>query len=1354
MGASAGGLEAFTQLLQALPADTGMAFVLVQHLSPTHASALAEILSRATRMPVAEVTEECPLVPDHVHVIPPGRTITLADGKLHLLERDPEAHNHPIDLFFGTLAQDKGHHAIGVVLSGTATDGTLGLEEIKAAGGITFAQDDSAKYDGMPKSAAGAGCVDFVLSPAGIAAELTRIARHPGLGLPFREDADRAADSPGESKARLAPVLQLLSEATRVDFEQYKVTTLRRRITRRMVLLKLPGVEDYARYLAAHPDELQTLFGDILINVTGFFRDPLAFKTLGTRVIPKLLEGRSRHDPVRVWVAGCANGEEAYSLAMLLAEAMPSRGGPLPVHLFATDINPACIQKARAGVFSKEAVRGLSSDRLRRFFVPADGGFHVSRAIRDMCVFAVHNLLSDPPFSGLDLVSCRNLLIYLEPAAQKRVIALLHYALKPVGFLLLGGSESVGGPGEPFEALDAKHKVYRKRPGPLRALPHLPIGHRNLGGRATPVASKEPIREAAPAGGLLRAADRLLLQRFVPPGVLVDDDLEILQFSGDTGPFLAPQGKASLNLLKMAREGLTIPLRSALQRARKSRSAAREEGVRIKSGGKSLDVDLEVLPIPDEASPGAAGGFVILFEGRANAKRVRKTRRGQARKPGARAGSLQEEIDRLEHELATTREHLRSLVEHEQAAHEELQSANEEAQSANEELQSLNEELQTSKEEIQSSNEELTTVNEELHNRNLELEHLNNDLLNLIVSIDMAVVIVGRDLCIRRYSPAAGKLLNVIASDIGRPISDIRMKVDLPDLAQLLTASIDTVSALEREVQDEAGTWYSLRIRPYVTVDNKIDGAVVMLMDVDKLRRAREYAESLVATVRQPLLVLDGELCVQAANRSFYATFGVGPDETIGHLFHALGGGQWNFPALRRQLREVLPKDNAFEGFVVDHEFAHVGRRVMLLNARRFTWSGGREASILLAFEDITERSRLEQELRARIEQMSAQESMENEFLAVLAHELRTPLSVIITWAHVLQRPETTPEELKRGLEIIQLNTRQQHEIIGDLLDAHRISTGKVSLDLQRVDLLAAIDEAIASLQPMAADKGLHLERNQDATPALVSADPTRIRQVLANLVTNAIKFTPAGGRVQITLRTLRSRAEVSVTDTGEGIGPEHLPRLFERFRHSDPLTSRPQGGLGLGLAVTKQLVELHGGVLSASSPGRGKGATFVFSLPVFLSGEADVPAVLDDAGTSAGRPVSLAGIKILVVDEDPGARESLRRVLEGAGAEVLAVASAYEALRAVRSQAPDLLLSDIHLKGRSGYQLMNDIRALPAESGGRITAIALTAYPSANTQSRVIQAGFQMHLAKPIEAKKLVVAVAAMARLMPPSPA
>jgi two-component system CheB/CheR fusion protein len=1482
VGASAGGLEAFTQLLRAVPVDTGMAFVLVQHLAPSHGSALAEILSRATSMPVTEVADEPEIEPNRVYVIPPDRNMVIVSGHLRLLPREARGKQHPIDQFFRSLAENQGHMAIGVVLSGTATDGTLGLEEIKAEGGITFAQDDTAQHPGMPHSAVASGCVDFVLPPEGIAGELARIATHPFVAVRPGETGRAAAQRDAlRGRQALAPILERLCAASGVDFTQYKVNTLTRRVRRRMVLLKKKELRDYARHLRDDPAEVEALYHDVLINVTSFFRDPELFEALEEKVIPALLADRSRRDPLRVWVLGCSTGDEAYSLAMVLAEAMESVHGHAPPQIFATDVNAAAIEKARAGVYSKERLQNVSRERVGRFFVETNGNFCVAKPIRDMCVFSRHDALSDPPFSRMDLVSCRNLLIYLEPSLQQRVIPVLHYALKPSGFLVLGASETVGPFRDLFAVEDSKHKIYAKKPGPGR-LPLLPAP------RARPGVPLDPSSRArgsgartaaarvgsAPGGGdVQEAADRLLLS-FAPPAVLVDSNLEILEFRGNTEAYLAPaQGRASHALLKMARQGLRVPLQALLHRAKKEDARVREDGLRIGTGGGEREVNLEAVPI---RGTGREGCFLVLFEAEAASAQPRK-RTARRRPMPAPRESPEADTVRLEHELAATREYLQALVEQHDSAIEELQAASEEAQSANEELQSINEELETSKEEIESSNEELTTLNEELHNRNLELGQLNNDLTNLITSVHVAVVIVGRDLRVRRFSPMAEKLLNIRSSDAGRAITDIRMNLALPELGKLLAEAIDTVSPREHEVQGRDGHWYSLRVRPYKTLENRIDGAVLMLLDVDALRQAREYAESVIATVRDPLLVLDAELRVRSANVAFYKTFGVRAAETVGRAVHELGNGQWDIPELRRLLEGILPTGSTLEDFVVERDFEHIGRRTMRIHARKLVAPGEERESVLLAIEDVTallgaqvalrqseqryrrlfeaardgvlvvdpstrkiidsnpfmtellgypreelvgkelfeigvladeqasraafralqeqgvlryedlpleaktgerrevemisnlyqengvqviqcnirdisERKRLEAELSKHVEELAAADTEKNNFLAVLSHELRSPLNAIRGWVDILKRPGVSPERVIQGIDVIDRQSRAQADLISDLMDVQRLVSGKVRLEIAEVDLALVIASAVEGVLPSAADKELAIHRRFELDPALIFGDENRLQQVFWNLLSNAIKFTPPGGEISIALRRAGPQAEVSVSDTGEGIAPEALPRLFERFRQADPSTSRGHGGLGLGLSIVKQLVELHGGKIRGESAGKGRGATFTVMLPLRSAEGALRPKAL--SRRRAGEPMaSLAGALVLMVDDEMDAREALCRALEGAGAEVLAVGSTDEAMAAMQQRRPDVLVSDIGMPDRDGYELVRGMRALPRDRDGRVPAIALTAYASSEDRDRALRAGFDLHLAKPVESAELIEAVARLVSRNPEHP-
>jgi len=986
IGASAGGLEAFTQLLQNLPADTGMAFVLVQHLDPDHESALTQLLARTASMAVSEVTHGMVVAPNRVYVIPPNTCMEIAKGVLKLRPRDKRPGVHrSIDVFFESLAQDQQERAIGVILSGTASDGTHGLEMIKSEGGLTFAQDDSAKYDSMPRSAVAAGCVDLMLSPKGIAKELARIAKHPLVAIRWTKAGRRPSSRPvlltrghessgdGESKAAhsgaegaFKRILLLLRNHRGVDFSFYKPNTIERRVTRRMVLNKQDALDDYARFLKGNPKELDALYSDVLISVTSFFRNPEAFEALKSKVFPRLLEQRRRDEPVRIWTLGCSTGQEAYSIAMAFLEFAENIPHAPKLQIFATDLNEALLEKARHGLFAKSLTADVSPERLRRFFIEEQGGFRISKALREICVFARQNVLSDPPFSRMDLISCRNMLIYIEPDLQKKILPNFHYALKPDGFLFLGASESVGTFANLFEPVDKKQKIFSRKPGALPAY-HLPVsqGH---------PAEKKEIAAARPGTApddyrvelnAQREADRVMVNQFAPPSVLINAELEVLQFRGSAGAFLEPPtGKASFNVLKMAREGLMLPLRATINEAKKKNDPASRKNVRLDDNGRTRLVNIEVIPLKNLKER----SYLVLFEEASKASAgsspplqppIEDRRVGAARSESRR-------VTELERALAEARDYAQSLQELHEAANEELQASSEEVQSANEELQSINEELETSKEELESTNEELTTVNEEMASRNTELNRLNSDLSNLHVSINTAILVLGRDLTIQRFTPLAEKAFNLLATDVGRPLSGVRHNLDFPELEELLVEVIKTASPREREVQDKNGHWYLLRARPYLTFDNKIDGAVLVLMDIDALKRsqreiidAREYAESVVEIVA-PLLILDEDLRVVTANQSFYKHFRTSPAQTEKHLVYELDKGQWNIPKLRQLLEEILPRNSFFENYEVTHKFGGLGQRTLHLSAQRVDHI----QRILLSIDDITERLQLETEVR------------------------------------------------------------------------------------------------------------------------------------------------------------------------------------------------------------------------------------------------------------------------------------------------------------------------------------------------------------------------------------------------------
>ena len=840
VGGGVGGLEAFAEILESMPADLGVALVYVAPAGPRDGAA-AELLAGRTTMPLVVVRTATQLAANHVYIAPAGLRLTLAD---HVLTPAPrggadDAEDPPIDRLFAALAVDCQNCAIGLILSGAGADGSIGLREIKSVGGITIVQDpETARHEGMIRAAIAAGIVDLVCAPHRIAEELQRLGRHPYVR---RSVSRRAGDDLIIHHEQMHRVFALLRNASGVDFTHYKPPTIRRRLQRRMVLHKLDSVEQYIKFMRENPDEVTRLYQDLLIHVTRFFRDPDSFKALAAEVFPKLIQGRRGISPIRIWLPGCSTGEEAYSVAIALLEHLGDEASGVPVQIFATDVSETAVEQARNGLYPDTIAADLSPERLRRFFSKTDGRYRISKVVRDLCVFARQDVTRDPPFSKLDLILCRNVLIYLGAVLQRKLMSVFHYALKPSGYLMLGGAETVGAQVDLFAVVDKKHRIFVKKPSEGPAYMHVPMDY--VPG-ATPGRSPRVSAELHAGHSFQNEANRLILERYGPPGVVVDEEFQIVQFRGKTGAYLEPApGDAiqGLNLLKMAREGLLHGLQTALYGARKADRPIRKEGLRVASEGHGRDVDLQVIPF---SVGGDARHFLVLFEDVAQ--------RGDsepARAPAPSSAGDEERMKQLQDELAASREYLQSIIQDLEAANEELQSANEEILSSNEELQSTNEELDTAKEELQSTNEELNTVNEELHGRNEELSRVNSDLVNLLGCVEIAIVIVGADLGIRRFTPMAEKVLNLIPTDIGRPISQIKPNIECPGLEKMIGRVIDTVTIHEMNVRDSEGRWYSLRIRPYKNVENRIDGAVLALFDIAS-RRAGELGGPVVVHAR------------------------------------------------------------------------------------------------------------------------------------------------------------------------------------------------------------------------------------------------------------------------------------------------------------------------------------------------------------------------------------------------------------------------------------------------------------------------------------------------------------------------
>ncbi len=1167
----------------------------------------------------------------------------------------------------------------------------------------------------------------------------------------------------------LFKIFNLLQAGTGVDFSYYKQNTLKRRIQQRMILYKLDKMEDYVNYLQNNPPEIIALYQDVLINVTSFFRDSEAFEALTTKVFPNVItRQRKANDPVRIWVVGCSTGEEAYSIAICLVEFLTNQGINIPIQIFATDINEVAIGKARTGVFKLHQLADISPERLKRFFVHVDGGYQISKSVRELCVFARQNLISDPPFSRLDLITCRNVLIYLGSTAQQKLLPIFHWGLKPTGFLMLGTSETVGEFADLFNLVDKKYKIYGRKIASTRLAIETIISDYPVETTKSPLLiSNDSWNDVE----IHKEADRIVLNKFAPVGVIINNNLEILQFRGHTSPYLQPApGRPSFNLLKMAKEELRLELRISVYQAKRQSIAIKKEGIRIKEENKSRMLNIHVIPLPVIGA--AEDFFLVLFEDIPPSKTLPMEADSNIPEQETK-NSYEQEITILQHELTSTKDYLQSIIEEKQASNQHLRAANEEILSSNEELQITNEELETAREEIQATNEELNTINHELQQRNVEVTLVSNDLQNLFSSINISILILGSDLKIRRFNLAAEIIFNLIPTDEGRALSNIKHKLKIPDLEEKIVEVISSSNLKTHEVQDLDGYWYDLRIRPYRTIDNKIDGAVVILVDIDDIKRNanilksfRDYAAAIVSTVRESLVVMDVDLKVVTANQFFYEAFHLGAEETENRLIYEIGDGQWNISELRSLLEESIPQQGHFQDVEIEHDFEQIGHKIMCLNGRKITQIGDTPL-IILVIEDITQRKQLEAERTQLLAQeQSARTAAEtancakDEFLSVLSHELRNPLSCLLGWTQLLRKQQLDEAKTNQALEAIERSAKAQHQLIGDLLDISRIGVGQMRLEAQPVKLIPVIEAAIDVVQFAADAKNIQIQSRLDSAEITLVGDQIRLQQVIWNLLSNSIKFTSVGGRIDITLDYSSFQAEIQVRDTGVGISADFLPYIFDRFRQADCSLTRSNTGLGLGLSIVRHLVELHGGTVEVTSPGEGQGATFTVRLPLQTNLEKTLETsaianpqnpVISPASPASHSPVSspsLAGVRVLMVDDEPDIRQLFQIVLEEYGIQVTEAGSLKEALSILKANPHgyDVLLSDIGLPEEDGYALIRQVRSLSAEEGGQIPAAAMTAYAGDTDQTEALSAGFQTHVAKPIEPNRLISVVAALA--------
>jgi two-component system CheB/CheR fusion protein len=1203
--ASAGGLEAFKQFFLAMPADSGMAFVLIPHLDPTHESLMASLLGKHTAMPVTEARQGQALEADHVYVIPPNYCLSLREGIIQLSALPGRgAGETAIDPFLRSLAEDQQERAVCIILSGTGSHGSLGLKAVKAAGGMAMVQEPStAEYDRMPLSAISTGLADYVLPPGKMPEELVKYVKHFTAVAAVEPESAVAQDD-------LSQVLALLRARTKFDFRAYRKRMLLRRVQRRMGLNHLDRLGEYLALLRERPDELTLLCKDLLISVTCFFRDPEMFQILETQVLFDLVDARDRDAPIRVWVPGCATGEEAYSIAILFIERIAASGKPCPIQIFATDVDEGALEVGRRGIYSEGLMSDLGRKRMERFFTRVDAhNWQVSKQLRETVLFAPQNILADAPFSRLDMVSCRNLLIYLEPDAQQKLLKLFHFALNEGGYLILGPSESIGRQLDLYQPVSKKWRIFRRlntvRPSragfPVQAIERTSTLH------SVPPPPPSPVK----AGNLNELIHKVLLEDYTPAAVVINRRYEVLHYSGPTQLYLQqPGGPPSHDLLTLSLTALRPRIRAAVLKAVSDEARVDMAGIRVKRAGRHVHISLAVQPLPGRL--GEEGLLLVTFQDEPEVRR-------EAGKEQSRTD--EQLVRQLEYELKTSREELQSTIEELESSNEELKASNEEVMSMNEELQSTNEELETSKEELQSLNEELSTVNAQLRDKLDELEDSNNDMTNLLASVDNATLFLGVDRTIQRFTPNATRLFNLIATDVGRPIDHITARVDDPELSGDIERVLQNLAPCEREVSRDDKQWFLRRITPYRTSDNRISGVVLTLTEITALKRAeldlrnltasleervdekgaqlnheRNFIDAILNTVSTLILVVDPEGRLIRFNKACNSAMGYDFAEFIGSTRWQDLVPDEEKDGVRRAIEKLRSGEDAIQR---ENHWVHRDGSPHL-----FCWRNavlrdpaGKVQYIIGTGVDITEQRDAENKARVMLEEAARLQRLQtaSELATLLAHEINQPLAAIAAYAetgkHLLRHVPLNHDKLATNLERIS----QQSLRAGETLRQMRAFVGRGRIDPVPTDLNDVVRKTCALMEGKARIGKIKIELDLDRTLPPVMGVVVHIEQVLLNLLRNAIDaIHDAGmksGRITVSTRQENGMAQVGVRDSGPGLDAEGAARVFE------PLTSTKEHGLGVGLRISRSLVDAHNGRLWVEP--HQPGGIFHFVLPI-----------------------------------------------------------------------------------------------------------------------------------------------------------
>lgn len=1318
LGASAGGLEAFTKLFTALAPDTGMAFILIQHLDPKHESMMAPLLSRHTSMKVLQATDGMRIKRDHVYVIPPGAYLSIQNGTLHLsVPRDGHGVRMPLDFFLCSLAEEYGARAVCAILSGTGADGSAGVKAVKAKGGLVIVEEpEGAAFDGMPRNAIATGVADFILPVEKIPGALKQYAKGPA----FKGKGNGGGPSPS-AEAKLPEIIDLLRAKTSHEFALYKPGTLLRRMERRMVMAGIQDIGRYTEVLREDSRELEHLAKDLLIHVTSFFRDTGAFEALAATAIPEILRQTTPGQPLRVWIPACSTGEETYSLVMLLLEEIAAAKRNIRLQVFASDVDEDAVALARNGWYPASIEAEVSPARLVRFFVKDDNGYRVARELREAVIFSVHDILADAPFSRIDLVSCRNLLIYFLPDAQDQVLSLFHFALRPGGILFLGAAEKIGSAGAYFEPISESQSIYRH------------LGHSRPGHVGIPIAGGDGVRArasqiarplASPRARLGDLSQKLLLEAYAPASVLIDSKCEGLYYHGAIDKYLKiASGDADGDILAMAREGLRNKLRTAILQAAREHARVLVTGAQLRREGRAISVSIDVRPLDGEAGKMHLVSFIDEPE---PAKRPKA-----ATMPESNASH----IAQIERELDSTRAELQAAIRDLELSNEEHKAINEEAMSVNEKFQSTNEELETSKEELQSLNEELTALNTQLHETVKQQFTTASDLQNVHTSANVATIFLDGKLNIRFFTPAVKSHFNIVATDIGRPLADLASRSDDRDLLIDAATVLANLAPLSREIESDKGTWYTRRILPYQAQDDRIDGVVITFADISEMKvaereieAARAYSNSIVETIRHPLVVLDDELRVVSASIAFYEVFGAKREDAVGQPIGSAGALHFNDPSMSVFLDRIRAGEAHIEDYEVELDLPPLpGRRSLLMAAHEIVEdSAGRK--ILVTIDDITERKRVSDVLEAAKLHAERANLGKSRFLAAASHDLRQPLQTLSLLRGILAKSIKDKDALTL-IQRLDEPLQVMSGMLNTLLDINQLEAGIVNPEIVVFPIATLFDRLKTEFGYHVSAKKLDWRVVQCSLH--VRSDPRLLEQLIRNLLWNSVKYT-SHGKVLLGCRRRGGKLRIEVWDTGMGIPPEHLQAIFEEFHQVDNAARERSRGLGLGLAIVQRIGTMLGHAIDVRSR-LGKGSVFAVEAPLAR----DKPGLwAPKAGQTAEKAAGVPST-VMIVEDDPMVREMLELLFKGEGHRTSSAADGRKALVLMESGTvePDIVIADYNLPGGlTGLQTIAELRRARRRE---IPAIILTGDISTETLRKIAQESC-VHLNKPANADEL----------------